>query len=327
MLLTIKRIWDNIFGQMPDSQVQTPLRDAADYSEFKSLKHAADPSTVKPTTADEPVRTPSAPRAAKPEGESAAASEAAVTQEKPGEETPPRSDAETRIRKLNAENARLKAELEARQAPQPAAQTAAKVEPPAQPAAKPAEDDPKPTRKEALVKLAQQFPTETYEELLDRYDGIASEWQQRQETRKANEKQQKDQAEVWNRAVAEVRTEKPDLDEKVGNNPNLLMRPGAWRFAAAMGAQGLRALYAIGADPNECARIANMASENEQIAAVAMHYHNLSQHTPEKPQPTVRPVLVSRAPAPPRRLDGTAPSEPKEPTSYGEFKARKRHQA
>jgi hypothetical protein len=326
MTLTLRGLWSKLWNQEEMSEnltAQTPLRDAADFEEYKSLKNAPSPTDVKPAPASEP-KTPSVPPA-KPAGESAAAPEAAVTQDPEGT-PPPRTDAERRIRQLAADKKRLEAELEELRKPKPAAAAPpATVEQPKPAAEQPATEDPKPTRKETIARLAQEHPTESYEQLLDRFDDLKGEWDQRQKTRETQERQRKDQAEVWQRTLSQVRSEVPDFDAKVFQNPALLMRPEAWRFAAAMGANGLRAIHEIGSDLAECARIAALEG-HEQIQAVAIHCNSLtSQKGPEQPQPApVRPVLVSRAPAPPRSLGGISPGEPTAPTNYDEYRNQKR---
>lgn len=310
---------------MQTETVQTPLSDSGSFSEFKERKNTASSTDVKTATAPEPKPTPSAQPDA-PGSESATASEAVVSQETPGKEAPARGDAESRIRKLNAEKTRLEAEnaeyrrqQEARAAERPLDNP----KPPAAELAKPATEDPKPKREETLRKLALEDPNATYETLLDRYDDTVDAWRGRDEQRKAAAKQRADQQESWSKTLADVKAELPDLNEKLSL---VLLKPAALEFTRALGADGLRALHKIGGDPVETARIAGL-SPAAQIAAIAVHSHSTPE-PPEKPQSTARPTLfVSRAPAPPRTLRGTSPATDPAATSYGQYKSQKRKQA
>jgi len=312
---------------MQTETVAPPLSEADSFTAFKEQKRAASSTDVKPATAEAPkIETPSVPKAEKPESESATASEAVVSQEKQKED-PPRTDAERRIRQLNAEKTRLEAEVAEYKRMQEE-RAAAKVVDPTSPKPaeqpKPAAEDPKPRRKETLGALALQFPSETYEELLDRYDDKVAEWSDRQEQRKAAEKQQAERKEAITKAVNEVLAESPDLEQKLRQ---VWVRQSALQFAYNLGANGLRALYRIGSDAAEAKRIAEMATDHEQIAAIVLHSQS-SAAEPEKPQtPSVRPIFVSKAPKPVRSLSGVSLASDAPATTFGAYKAQKRKQA
>lgn len=314
---------------MPSSAAEEPKTTATSesFEEFKAIKRAPSSQDVKPAQPSEPNTTPSASPAEKPTDESARASEA-PTQEDSRE---PRTDSERRIRKLHQESAEYKRKYEellaksAAPAPIPVVpkpEEPRPVEPP-----KPAAEDPRPRRKERLQALMAQFPADNYEELCDRYDDEVEAWGGRQSERKEQEKLASESRKTWQTLFNEARAKNPDFDAKVINNAPFMegMTREAKSFLDNLKGTGLEIAYRVGSDPALTAKIAAMPWA-EQVSELADIRKSLQNPT-EKPQPTqqqTRPVLVSRAPAPPRVLGGVAPADSTAPSNMDEFRAAKR---
>lgn len=324
---TLPKVLDKLFKNehMPSSAAEEPKTTATSesFEEFKAVKRAPSSQDVKPAQPSEPIETPSVPKADKPEGESARASEAPI-QEDSGKKQ--RSNSESRIRELLAERDEWKRKAEsAAPAPIPVApkpEEPRPVEPP-----KPAAEDPRPRREQYLKDAYQKYPNETYEQLLDRFDDHLGEWQERQSERKEQEKIATESRKTWQTLFNEARAKNPDFDAKVLHNAPFMegMTREAKSFLDNLKGTGLEIAYRVGSDPALTAKIAAMPWA-EQVSELADIRKSLQNPT-EKPQPTqqqIRPVLVSRAPAPPRVLGGVAPADSTAPSNMDEFRAAKR---
>lgn len=317
--MTLRNLWDRIIGMAETPETQPALHESADFQEFKSRKRDASSADVKPATPVEPP-TPSGPQ-----GESATASEAVVSQEsKTKEEKPPRGDAESRIRDLVAENARLRA---AQAQPAAALVVQARAEqPPAQPPARPTDTDQEPDADTFMRKAATEHPEYSYEKLIQLYNREYREWsgreQERQQQARANETKQQERVRLAN----EARQKHPDIDAVLFQANTLQVQPPTAQYLFDLGAEGLEIAYHVCKEPGEAARIAAMpwAEQISELAHIRRSIANPQSKDPEPPQPAARPIIVSRAPKPPRVLEGISASEPVTPQSFQEFRTLKR---
>jgi hypothetical protein len=293
--------------------------EADNFAEYKAIrKGGTASSTVPEQTQPEEHEAPEAPES-KSDKTAPAATGPATLQEPKAEK--PRRDktAEARIAELTANEARLRHELE--EARKPQAQPVVTAQPAPQPEAPKPADDPRPKRKDFMETVAKQYPTETYEELNDRFDLHLEDWQKRQNVKATAEREQQQQLISLNQKVLAAEAKRPDFKSKLAaaDAQGRTLANGVARFALENYPNWDDVLYHLAEEPAELRRIAELPHGQQigEIAylAVTLAKQNLTPEPPTTPGTVApRPIIVGRTPAPPRVLNGTSPAPPPDPS-------------
>ncbi|HEV2275658.1 MAG TPA: hypothetical protein VGR96_15910 [Acidobacteriaceae bacterium] len=272
-----------------------------------------------PARTEESGTSPKTESSEQPSAPSAEGSESPAPASEPGnsqEQKKGKHNAESRIRELNAENKRIKAELDRLLASQP--------QPPAtQP---PPQQQPKAPQRPVRPKLEDFDNIDKYDAALDKYHEDLSDFKasqkiaelQASQARQANERRTQEinrQIEThWKGQIESARASHADFDDIAGTGPQgrsdgakIPVNPVMDGFILSSN-HGAELLYRLGSDLAEAERISKLAPADCLRALVRLE---MTAEKPAEATPPPAPKKVTSAPPPPRDIQArnSAPAD------------------